>query len=292
MKLYMVWDLFGKVVTSPRPAIKFDLSELPDVQYSSFGPTPFQIWWMLDPARAKMYMDLLEQMAPILGMAAARKEVTYTCMKMLGYFLAKEGVVVTGGIIPATAAAAKAGADIALMFVERSIWVELGIGMGLTAVVWTILLIVNPKLKLTRKINWQTGRYMMRYQENFWWADLVGCTRKGTDLFYQCGSIPCMPMEQTRGKRHMIMAQPMGGDTIHFGGTWVEEGWNGPIYETIIWEKMTCSYVGFLVKLGAMYYKLQEGFDRTFMGDPELGYMKPVDIWCSEPQREVEDYTL
>lgn len=289
MKLYIAWELKGKIITSPRPSIKMGVDSDEQQVFETCGASPFLMWWLEDPERAKFYYDILEQLMPILGEREARLQTLYMCFKMMSHFLGKHGIVVTSKAITLTAAVKAAILDMTTVIAASKVLTMITVGAALLMLFLGIMWIINPKMKGTRTITWGRGRWLMRYQEKLWWADLVGCSRGGIDMFTLCEEIPGILVKHTKGPRGRVPIWVVPGDLMQFYGTWIEKGWRGPVYETISWSQLKASYVGLLENIGVPYYRLIEGYDPTWVGEKEPGWIKPVEKWCLEPQRQARD---
>ncbi|MBA7518886.1 hypothetical protein ES705_10960 [subsurface metagenome] len=292
MKLYIAWELKGKLITSPRPAINLDMDSDDQQVYETVGASPFLTWWLEDPERAKFYYDILEQLMPILGEREAKLQTLYMCFKMMSHFLGKQGIVWTGKAITLTAAVKTAILELTTVIAASKALTMLAVGAAMLMLFMGIMWIINPKMKGTRTITWGRGRWLMRYQEKLWWADLVGCSMKGKDMFTRCEPIPGVVVKNTYGPRGGVPVWVVPGDLMQFYGTWIESGWDFPNYETISWTQLKASYVGLLKNVGAPYYTLIEGYDPTWVGESEPGWTKPTEKWCVEPQHEVKNVMI
>jgi len=261
-------------------------------EFETVGATPFLTWWLEDPERAKFYYDILEQLIPILGPAEASKQTLYMCFKMMTHFLGRSGIVVTGTAITLTEAVKAAIVEMTATIAGSKMLTMIAVGAMLLLLFLGIMWIVNPKFKGTRTISWPRGRWLMRYEEKLWWADLVGTSMKGIEMFTRCQSIPGSVINDIRGPRGRVPIQFVPGDTMLFYGTWFETGWKLIYYQTISWTHIKASYVGLLEKVGSQFYRLLSGHDETWLGDVQPGYRKPPELWCAEPQRTVKDVMI
>lgn len=292
MKLYIAWELKGKLITSPRPAIRMECDSDEQQEFEMVGATPFLTWWLEDPDRSKFYYDILEQLMPILGEREARLQTLYMCFKMMSHFLGKHGIVVTAKTITITAAVKVAIAELTVVIAASKVLTMLAVGAALMMLFMGVMWIINPKMKGTRTITWGRGRWMMRYKEKVWWADLVACSMKGKDMFTRCETIQGVVVKQKYGPRGRVPVWIVPGDLMEFYGTWIESGWNFPAYETISWSQLKASYVGLLKNVGAPYYSLIKGYDPTWVGESEPGWIKPQEEWCVEPQHTEKDVMI
>lgn len=292
MKLYIAWELKGKLVTSPRPPIDLSVDYETQQEFATVGPTPFLIWWLEDPERSKFYYDILYQLLPIMGHEEAYKQTLWMCFKMMSHFLGDKGIIVTGVGITLTEAVRDALLAMTAVIKSSAVLTHIVLGAGIVVFLYGILFILNPKVKGTRTITWGRGRWLMCFEEKLWWADLVGCSLKGTDMFTRCEEIEGEVVINARGWRGQAQYGVVPGDTIQFYGTWIESGWKGLLYETVSWSTLKASYVGLLKNVGAPYYVLLKGFNPTWVGESEPGWTKDQARWCMEPQHEIKDTTI
>lgn len=292
MKLYIAWKLTGSIIKSPRPSIDMDMDPEEQQEFITVGNTPFLIWWLEDPERAKFYYDILTQLTPILGAQEAYKQTLYMCLKMMSHYFNQNLIVVTGTHITLTEAVRGAIVQMGRYIAGSAVLAKIAVGAGVLLVFLGIIWIINPKIKGTRTITWQRGRYLMRYEENLWWADLIACSMKGTDLYTRCEGIGGQLVQNIKGPRGTVPVWVTAGDSMMFNGTWIEKGWRRLVYQTISWTKLNASYIGLLQNIGEPYYRLITGYDPTWVGEVELGWRKPLEDWCVEPQREVKDVTI
>jgi len=289
MKLFIAWEIKGKFVTSPRDSIDLDITTEPTQLFSTVDGTDFMLWWLQDPIRAKFYYDILEQINPFMDPAAALLQARYMCFKMMSYFLGRSGIVVTGQHIITSTVVSDCVLEMAGFMAHSAVLAKVIFTTGYIAVLLGVLWIINPKVTGTRTISWPHGRYMMQYNEGMHWADIIGCSLKGTDIYSECGSISGTVLIQDRRSRSTGPTGWIPGDRLSFGGTWIETSRDGYLRTTISWQGMKASYIGLLKRIGGDYYTLRDGYEPTFVGDTEPGWIKPSEQFCVEPQRTLVD---
>ena len=132
-----------------------------------------------------------------------------------------------------------------------------------------------PVAKYDYGITYTDWVYVLRYKEEFNYADLVAISMKGQPTYLITDQKGGPIMGETRGP---------DVDVWNFGEKWmwssyVEEGrWLG-IGETRYWYEAEVEYLGMVSKTGALYYTQHGKTTRSSTGGHEPGWMKPIAEW-------------
>jgi len=132
-----------------------------------------------------------------------------------------------------------------------------------------------PGAKFDFRVTYSEWTYVLRYQEQFQYANIVGVSPKGKPTYYACTQWggPIMGEERSREK-----------DIWHFGEEWqwsayVEEGrWMG-IGETRHWYEAEVEYIGMVSKSGASFYTLHDKITKDACAGHEPGWILPSREW-------------
>lgn len=99
-------------------------------------------------------------------------------------------------------------------------------------------------------------RYLMSYNERFWWADLVSISDHGWGQYIPCGEIELGPVLQFRDQGD----GPGRVDRFELGHSWVQKRSRIGLYERWYWNVMWLEFIGFLTHLGGGYYALHYNY--------------------------------
>lgn len=240
------WLEVKKIDPYMRPRRDFEVTGL-----SPWGVPP-EIW--NDPRFFKMWQDIQEQLIGVgFSWAVASRMAAIVVMQV---------VEKLGGV-----AAALAGGTSAVV-------IALAVGAALVLVAIGIFIWINPSIESSVVKKYPGYRYVMRYKERFWWADLVGCTLKGRNLYMKCEEVPGKIVEDS-------------GKIWKFNNTWFEQYRRGLLYYTNVYQLAYVRFVCFLEHGGGTHYYIQKGYHDGIAGDVRPGWTSEVALWCDEPVHDV-----
>lgn len=165
--------------------------------------------------------------------------------------------------------------DRTLTEAEKTMLIKVGALAALVVAAGALVYFTWPGAKFEYKVTYTDWVYVLRYQESFTYADLVGVSLEGRPTFLIC--------EQTGGP---ILREERGelSDMWYFGEEWVwsayvEEGrWWG-IGETRHWYEAEVEYLGYVKRSGAPYYTKFTQIDTRSTGGHEPGWTKQWSRW-------------
>ncbi|MBA7612277.1 hypothetical protein ES703_19513 [subsurface metagenome] len=119
-------------------------------------------------------------------------------------------------------------------------------------------------------------RYIMSYNEYFWWADLVRISSKGFGQYITCGEISVGPVLQFRDQGD----GPGRQDTFEFGYSWVQERSRVGMYERWYWNLARLEFIGFMTHLHGGYYALHYDYRDPWIQDISWPWSTDIATLC------------
>ncbi|MFZ2149264.1 MAG: hypothetical protein WAV28_18795 [Sedimentisphaerales bacterium] len=251
-------QMYMDIVTQYRPALLENVNELimkayqgyrhfnPDVTIRAASDVVFKI-------RPWEWEKLIHD--PKIAKELARKGFT----KPISDILAKYRGEVGGPLTPE----------------ETALLIKAGIIAA--AIVAGALLIYHvwPGAKYDFKVTYTGWTYVLRYKEEFQYANLVSISPKGIPYYHGCTQWGGPIMGEERSAY---------GDTWHFGepwqwSAWVEQGKWMLITEWRYWYDAEVEYLGMVKRSGANFYFMPEKVKEDACAGHEPGWMLPAQLW-------------
>jgi len=160
---------------------------------------------------------------------------------------------------------------------------QVTVGMVLMVIIDDLRLMIDaigrglmwPKEKIVRMV--PIERTYLFGPDEWFYADHVSVSPKDVPYYTACEEIGATNAHHLRG-------HPGAWDRIAFEpGGFLEKGWKAGRFVRYRWEYWEVNYIGFLIRSGENFYRLQVGYeDRDAY---RAGYMKPYGQVCAQKFR-------
>lgn len=137
------------------------------------------------------------------------------------------------------------------------------------AILSLAVLFYNPTEMGLRRRRYLGHFYFLRYRERLWWADIVGRSLLGYNVYYVGAEVPALITAVSQAKGAGI-GKPEVWDLMPYAGG---ETKIGLLWDATFSKKAYVDFIGFLDCMGGSYYRLQEGY---------LPFEKAPEVWVRD----------